>query len=73
MENLASQFAQRLPGGISYSDAELLCFWLFLTAEGIPAVFTSAAYTPRFGRYICRACTLWLDSSEHRAFAYHGE
>lgn len=39
MEKLASQFMQRLPGGMSYSDAELLCFWLFLTAEGIPEVF----------------------------------
>ena len=32
MEKLALQFVQRLPGGMSYSDAQLLCFWLFLTA-----------------------------------------
>lgn len=39
MEKLASQFMQRLPGGMSYSDAEILCFWLFLTTDGIPEVF----------------------------------
>jgi hypothetical protein len=39
MEKLASQFMQRLPSGMSHSDAELLCLWLFLTANGIPEVF----------------------------------
>ena len=39
MEKLASQFMQRLPVGMSYSDSELLCFWLFLTTDGIPAAF----------------------------------
>jgi len=39
MEKLASQFVQRLPGGMSYSDAQLLCFWLFVTTDGIPEVF----------------------------------
>lgn len=39
MEKLASQFMQRLPGGLNYSDAEYLCFWLFLTTDGIPEVF----------------------------------
>ena len=41
MEKLSSEFMQRLPGGMNYSDAELLCFWLFLTAEGIPEIFHS--------------------------------
>jgi hypothetical protein len=39
MEQLASQFLQRLPGGMSYADAEILCFWLFLTTDGIPREF----------------------------------
>jgi hypothetical protein len=39
MEKFASQLMQRLPSGMSYADAELLCFWLFLTAGGIPEVF----------------------------------
>ena len=45
MEELASQFRQRLPGGITNSDAEVLCFWLFLTADGIPE-----AYHPQLTR-----------------------
>ncbi|HEV2695430.1 MAG TPA: hypothetical protein VG347_21220 [Verrucomicrobiae bacterium] len=39
MEILASQFVQRLPGGMSYADAQLLCFWLFVTTDGIPESF----------------------------------
>ena len=39
MEKLASQFVRRLPDGMSYSDAQLLCFWLFLTTDGIPEAF----------------------------------
>lgn len=30
---------QRLPNGMSCSDAELLCFWLYLSVTGIPKVF----------------------------------
>ena len=39
MEKLAAKFMQRLPGGMSHSDSELLCFWLFLTTGGIPEIF----------------------------------
>jgi len=39
MEKLATHFLQRLPGGMNYSDAVVLCFWLYLTADGIPKTF----------------------------------
>jgi hypothetical protein len=39
MEKFSSQLMQRLPSGMSHSEAELLCFWLFLTAGDIPEVF----------------------------------
>jgi hypothetical protein len=41
MEKLGPVFIQRLPSGMSYSDAEQLCLRLYCTADGIPEAFHS--------------------------------
>lgn len=36
MDNLATYLVERVPAGMSYDDAVLLCLRLFVTIEGVP-------------------------------------
>jgi hypothetical protein len=41
VQNLSSYLLQRLPEGMSYSDAKQLCLRLYCTVDGVPEIFRS--------------------------------